>query len=83
MLQLGYHTEMWAPTAASEGRLGCPAAAVEMCGTVLALATWHSDEANTTFIDDPDMSRRLMDANPNSFRCVSAGPGIHEVICLH
>ena len=26
------------------------------------------DEANSTFIEDPDMAKRLMDANPNSFR---------------
>ena len=26
------------------------------------------DEANSTFIDDPEMSARLMTANPNSFR---------------
>ncbi|KAK9814827.1 hypothetical protein WJX72_012187 [[Myrmecia] bisecta] len=29
---------------------------------------WVYDEANSTFIDDPDMQQRLMDANPNSFR---------------
>ncbi len=26
------------------------------------------DEANSTFIEDPEMQKRLMDANPNSFR---------------
>ena len=31
---------------------------------------WVYDEANSTFIDDPDMARRLMDSNPNSFRCL-------------
>lgn len=29
---------------------------------------WVYEEANSTFIDDPDMAKRLMDANPNSFR---------------
>ena len=29
---------------------------------------WVYDEANSTFIDDPEMAQRLMDANPNSFR---------------
>lgn len=29
---------------------------------------WVYDEANTTFIDDDDMQKRLMDMNPNSFR---------------
>lgn len=29
---------------------------------------WVYDEANSTFIDDPDMAKRLMDMNPNSFR---------------
>lgn len=29
---------------------------------------WVYDEANSTFIEDPDMAKRLMDANPNSFR---------------
>eukprot|EP00798_Chlamydomonas_sp_ICE-L_P000627 gene627-2061_t len=29
---------------------------------------WVYDEANSTFIDDADMAKRLMDANPNSFR---------------
>merc|ERR1719231_442484 len=29
---------------------------------------WVYDEANSTFIDDPEMSKRLMEANPNSFR---------------
>ena len=26
------------------------------------------DEANSTFIEDPEMAARLMDANPSSFR---------------
>jgi cobalamin biosynthesis Mg chelatase CobN len=25
------------------------------------------DEANSTFIEDPEMAARLMEANPNSF----------------
>lgn len=29
---------------------------------------WVYDEANETFMGDPDMAKRLMDANPNSFR---------------
>jgi len=29
---------------------------------------WVYDEANATFIEDPAMAARLMDANPNSFR---------------
>ena len=29
---------------------------------------WVYDEANTTFIEDPEMANRLMAANPNSFR---------------
>ena len=29
---------------------------------------WVYEEANNTFIDDPEMAKRLMDANPNSFR---------------
>lgn len=29
---------------------------------------WVYDDANSTFIDDPDMAQRLLDANPNSFR---------------
>jgi len=29
---------------------------------------WVYDEANATFIEDPDMAKRLMDTNPNSFR---------------
>lgn len=32
---------------------------------------WVYDEANATFIEDADMAKRLMDVNPNSFRCVS------------
>jgi CobN/Magnesium Chelatase len=31
---------------------------------------WVYDEANSTFMEDPDMAKRLMDANPNSFRKV-------------
>ena len=34
---------------------------------------WVYDEANSTFIDDPDMQKRLMDANPNSFRKLVCG----------
>lgn len=26
------------------------------------------DDANSTFIDDPEMAQRLLDTNPNSFR---------------
>ena len=29
---------------------------------------WVYDEANATFIDDPEMAERLMQTNPNSFR---------------
>ncbi|GMH44205.1 hypothetical protein BSKO_12139 [Bryopsis sp. KO-2023] len=29
---------------------------------------WVYDDANSTFIEDPDMAQRLLDANPNSFR---------------
>merc|ERR1712057_29427 len=29
---------------------------------------WVYDEANATFIEDAEMSKRLMDTNPNSFR---------------
>jgi len=29
---------------------------------------WVYEDANSTFIDDPDMAKRLMDSNPNSFR---------------
>merc|ERR1711977_560217 len=29
---------------------------------------WVYDEANSTFIDDPEMCKRLMDSNPSSFR---------------
>lgn len=29
---------------------------------------WVYDEANATFIEDPVMAQRMMDANPNSFR---------------
>jgi magnesium chelatase subunit H len=29
---------------------------------------WVYDEANETFMGDPEMAQRLMDANPNSFR---------------
>ena len=36
--------------------------------TAGAVDNWVYDEANSTFIDDPDMAARLMDANPNSFR---------------
>ena len=33
-----------------------------------AVDNWVYDEANSTFIEDPDMAKRLMDTNPN--RCV-------------
>ena len=34
-------------------------------------------QANATFIEDPEMAQRLMDANPNSFRkLVSPGVGV-------
>lgn len=29
---------------------------------------WVYDEANSTFVEDPEMAARLMEANPNSFR---------------
>lgn len=29
---------------------------------------WVYDEANSTFIEDPEMAKRLLDTNPNSFR---------------
>jgi magnesium chelatase subunit H len=29
---------------------------------------WVYDEANATFIEDPEMAERMMDLNPNSFR---------------
>ena len=29
---------------------------------------WVYDEANATFIEDPDMAKRLMETNPSSFR---------------
>lgn len=29
---------------------------------------WVYDEANSTFMEDPEMAARLMEANPNSFR---------------
>eukprot|EP00193_Tetraselmis_chui_P012881 CAMPEP_0177771118 /NCGR_PEP_ID=MMETSP0491_2-20121128/11369_1 /TAXON_ID=63592 /ORGANISM="Tetraselmis chuii, Strain PLY429" /LENGTH=1394 /DNA_ID=CAMNT_0019288541 /DNA_START=132 /DNA_END=4315 /DNA_ORIENTATION=- len=29
---------------------------------------WVYDEANATFIEDPEMAQRMMDANPSSFR---------------
>ena len=29
---------------------------------------WVYDEANGTFIDDPELQKRMMDLNPNSFR---------------
>ena len=29
---------------------------------------WVYDEANSTFIEDPEMAARLLEANPNSFR---------------
>ena len=36
--------------------------------TAGAVDNWVYDEANATFIDDPDMAQRLLNANPNSFR---------------
>jgi CobN/Magnesium Chelatase len=33
-----------------------------------AVDNWVYDEANSTFIEDPEMAARLMEANPNSFR---------------
>ncbi|RMZ52027.1 hypothetical protein APUTEX25_001221 [Auxenochlorella protothecoides] len=36
--------------------------------TAGAVDNWVYDEANNTFIDDPEMAARLMQANPNSFR---------------
>ena len=38
--------------------------------TAGAVDNWVYDEANSTFIDDPTMAKRLLDANPNSFRKV-------------
>ena len=37
-------------------------------GAAVQVDGWVYDEANSTFIDDPDMAKRLMDSNPNSFR---------------
>ena len=34
----------------------------------LQVDNWVYDEANSTFIEDPEMANRLMTANPNSFR---------------
>jgi magnesium chelatase subunit H len=36
--------------------------------TAGAVDNWVYDEANATFIEDPEMAQRLLDANPNSFR---------------
>jgi len=36
--------------------------------TAGAVDNWVYDEANSTFIDDDAMAKRLLDANPNSFR---------------
>ena len=36
--------------------------------TAGAVDNWVYEEANDTFINDPTMAKRLMDANPNSFR---------------
>ena len=36
--------------------------------TASAVDNWVYDEANSTFIDDDAMAKRLLDANPNSFR---------------
>jgi hypothetical protein len=39
---------------------------------------WVYDEANSTFIEDPEMAARLMEANPN--RCMGAGFGAGQVL---
>jgi len=36
--------------------------------TAGAVDNWVYEEANDTFINDPEMAKRLMDVNPNSFR---------------
>lgn len=36
--------------------------------TAGAVDNWVYEEANNTFINDPEMAKRLMDVNPNSFR---------------
>ena len=36
--------------------------------TADAVDNWVYEDVNTTFIDDPQMCKRLMDMNPNSFR---------------
>ena len=36
--------------------------------TAGAVDNWVYEETNTTFIEDPQMCKRLMDLNPNSFR---------------
>ena len=36
--------------------------------TAGAVDNWVYEDANTTFIQDPEMCKRLMDLNPNSFR---------------
>ncbi|WP_338463021.1 magnesium chelatase subunit H [Synechococcus elongatus IITB7] len=36
--------------------------------TAGAVDNWVYEEANTTFISDPEMQKRLMDLNPHSFR---------------
>jgi magnesium chelatase subunit H len=36
--------------------------------TAGAVDNWVYEEANNTFIQDPEMCKRLMDLNPNSFR---------------
>jgi magnesium chelatase subunit H len=36
--------------------------------TADAVDNWVYEDVNTTFIDDPEMCKRLMDMNPNSFR---------------
>lgn len=45
------------------------------------------DEANSTFIEDPDMAKRLMDANPSSFRklvstCLQRGLLRTDCVCF-
>ncbi len=41
---------------------------ITLMSSFVQVDNWVYDEANTTFIDDDDMQKRLMDMNPNSFR---------------
>ena len=41
--------------------------------TAGAVDNWVYEEANDTFINDPEMAKRLMDVNPNSFRKMVRG----------